>query len=91
MQVEPPVQTANNPLASKFALLDSIPGLKTGATIHESPVVPLPLIDMQAEDYEIPICGIQWWEDGEHYECLMDKGHKSPKHGQHGAVSKIDE
>ena len=40
---------------------------------------------------EIPICGRIWWEDGEHCECLMDAGHKSPKHGQNGMVRKLDD
>lgn len=35
---------------------------------------------------EIPICGKTWWEDGNHYECLMDKGHKEQKHGLRGMV-----
>lgn len=39
---------------------------------------------------EIPICGKTWWEDGEQYECLMDKGHKNPKHGMAGMVRKLD-
>jgi hypothetical protein len=38
---------------------------------------------------EIPICGKDWWEDGEHYECLMDKHHKNPKHGQAGMVRRL--
>ena len=40
---------------------------------------------------EIPICRFQWWEDGTAYECLMDKGHKSMKHGQRGMVRRVDE
>lgn len=39
---------------------------------------------------EIPICGKQWWEDGNHYECLMDKGHKEPKHGLGGVVMVVE-
>lgn len=35
---------------------------------------------------EVPICGKTWWEDGEHYECLMDKGHRESKHGMRGMV-----
>lgn len=38
---------------------------------------------------EIPICGKTWWEDGEQYECLMDKGHKELKHGMRGMVRVI--
>jgi hypothetical protein len=41
--------------------------------------------------YEIPICGFKWWEDGEQYECLMDKGHKITKHGQRGMVRRVDD
>jgi uncharacterized protein with PIN domain len=33
---------------------------------------------------EIPVCGKTWWEDGEHYECLMEKGHREQKHGLRG-------
>lgn len=40
---------------------------------------------------EIPICGKTWWEDGEHYECLMDAGHKEAKHGFRGMVRRIGE
>lgn len=40
---------------------------------------------------EIPMCMKTWWEDGEQYECLMDKGHKELKHGQRGMVRKIDQ
>lgn len=43
------------------------------------------------EKEEIPICMVDWWEDGEHYECLMDKGHRSVKHGLHGMVSTLDQ
>jgi hypothetical protein len=42
--------------------------------------------------YEIPICGFRWWEDGEQFECLMDKGHSVPtKHGRNGMVRRVDE
>lgn len=34
----------------------------------------------------IPICGKDWWEDGEHYECLMDAGHRETKHGMRDMV-----
>lgn len=40
---------------------------------------------------EIPMCMKTWWEDGELYECLMDKGHKELKHGQRTMVRKIDQ
>ena len=40
---------------------------------------------------ERPMCCIEWWEDGEHYVCLMDKGHKSVKHGLHGMVRTLDQ
>lgn len=39
---------------------------------------------------EIPICGKDWWEDGEHYECLMDHGHREQKHGMRGMVRRLD-
>lgn len=39
---------------------------------------------------EVPICGKDWWEDGEQYECLMDKGHKNLKHGQSGMVRRLE-
>lgn len=35
---------------------------------------------------EIPICGKKWWEDGEHFECLMDAGHREQKHGMRDMV-----
>lgn len=38
---------------------------------------------------EVPICGKDWWEDGEHWECLMDAGHKESKHGMRGMVRKL--
>lgn len=34
-------------------------------------------------------CDIKWWEEGEQYQCLMDKCHKNPKHGQFGMVRNI--
>lgn len=34
-------------------------------------------------------CGKTGWEEGEHYECLMTKGHKAIKCGQHGMVRNI--
>lgn len=40
---------------------------------------------------EILICGFKWWEDGANFECLMDKGHKIPKHGQRGMVRRLDD
>ena len=87
-QAEPTIQAVVNPLSAKLSLLASIPGLKTGATLDDSPIVPFR--DIESDHAEVPICLFDWWEDGEHYECLMDKGHKSPKHGQHGAVCKVD-
>jgi hypothetical protein len=52
------------------------------AAIESKPHAPEPEI-------EIPLCHKTWWEDGEQYECLMDKGHKNPKHGQFGKVINI--
>jgi hypothetical protein len=40
---------------------------------------------------EIPICHKDWWEDGEHFECLMDAGHREIKHGLHGMVRNLDD
>ena len=40
--------------------------------------------------HETPICGKTWWENGEQYECLMDKGHREQKHGLRGAVRRLD-
>lgn len=37
-----------------------------------------------------PICGKTWWEDGEHYECMMDKGHREQKHGLRGMVRVLE-
>jgi hypothetical protein len=39
---------------------------------------------------EVEFCGKTWWEDGEQYECLMDKGHKALKCGQRGMVRRIE-
>jgi hypothetical protein len=42
---------------------------------------------------DVPICAKTWWEDGEQYECLMDKGHREAllgKHGLRGMVQRID-
>lgn len=41
-------------------------------------------------NFEIPICGKDWWEDGDHFECLMDAGHREQKHGMRGMVRKLD-
>lgn len=38
---------------------------------------------------EVAICGKTWWEDGEHYECLMDAGIHA-KHGLRGMVRRLD-
>jgi hypothetical protein len=56
------------------------------------------MIESEQSDYllrtanlaEVPICGKTWWEDGEQYECLMDKGHKALKCGQRGMVRKVE-
>jgi hypothetical protein len=40
---------------------------------------------------ETPICGKSWWEDGEQYECLMDKGHREQKHGMRGMVRRLED
>ena len=64
------------------ALRDICAGKTNGqllaAVIHATPEV------------EIPICGKTWWEDGEQYECLMDKGHKEQKHGMRDMVRRLD-
>ena len=41
------------------------------------------------ERSEVPICGKKWWEDGEHYECLMEAGLHA-KHGLRGMVRRLD-
>lgn len=48
-----------------------------------SPFVSIPII-------EIPICGKDWWEEGDHFECMMDAGHREQKHGLRGMVRKLD-
>jgi hypothetical protein len=50
-----------------------------------------PEFSAQPASPEIAICGKTWWEDGENYECLMDKGHKALKCGQRGMVRNITE
>jgi hypothetical protein len=69
------------------ALRDICAG-KTNRLTYEETVAAVGLPE-NAE--EIPICGRIWWEEGDHWECLMDAGHKSPKHGQNGMVRRIDE
>lgn len=94
-QAEPRVSVPNdvgsNPTpSSKTSLLSSIPGLKTGASLKEEPLVPLHTASPVTAD-EVPMCLFAWWEDGEQYECLMDKGHRSTKHGQRGMVRHVVE
>lgn len=45
---------------------------------------------IDVEKAEISICAKNWWEDGEHYECLMDKGHKEQKHGMRGMFRRLE-
>lgn len=47
--------------------------------------------ELYLEPVEIPICGHKWWEDGANFECLMDKGHKTTKHGQRGMARRLDD
>jgi hypothetical protein len=51
---------------------------------------PAPFVGIPVYLSEITICGKTWWEDGEHYECLMDKGHREQKHGLRGMVRRLD-
>lgn len=59
-----------------------IPGVFLGSQLeqHEPEILP-----------PLSVCGKTWWEDGEQYECLMESGHRNPKHGQGGLSRKIDE
>lgn len=67
-------------------------GLATASSLLTDPDSAKPKVYVPAIDpVEIPICGKTWWEDGERYECLMDAGHKSPKCGQRGMVSRMEE
>lgn len=72
--------------ASKLSIALAIPGVSLGMS---KPTTPLP--DAQPTTAEVAICGYAWWEDGAEYQCLMDRGHKAAKHGQHGMVVKIGE
>lgn len=54
-------------------------------------------VEAEYTDYtvaEVPICGFEWPEETAEgffrFECLMDKGHKSSKHGQGGMVRKLE-
>jgi hypothetical protein len=38
-----------------------------------------------------PICGKMWWEDGERYECLMERGHLDRAHGVRGMVRRVEQ
>ena len=58
---------------------------QTIAKIEASPVVGIP-----ADWSEVDICGKTWWEDGEQFECLMDKGHREAKHGLRGMFRKLE-
>lgn len=66
-------------------LRDICAGKVAGVGVHER-MEQVPTTTVSAE---IPICGIEWWEESEHWRCLMDKGHKSFKHGMHGMVLNI--
>lgn len=79
-----------NDVKANLAALRSIPGIYRMADMVDGRVPPPPDVEsVRTTDAEIPICGIDWWEEGEHYECLMDRGHKSTKHGQHGMARNI--
>jgi hypothetical protein len=65
-------------------------GLAPASSLLTDPEAAKPKVNVAAvEPAEIPICGHKWWEDGERYECLMDAGHKNPKHGQKGLIHLI--
>lgn len=40
---------------------------------------------------DVPTCSKTWWEDGNQYECLMDKGHRDQKHGLRGMVRRLED
>lgn len=40
---------------------------------------------------EIPTCGKRWWEEGTHYECIMEAGHRDRKHGLRGMVQRLED
>lgn len=66
----------------------SIPGVSRGFASLDTAKVELPK-PASLISGEIPICGKTWWEEGENYECLMDKWHKNIKCGQRGMVRNI--
>lgn len=66
----------------------SIPGVSRGFASLDKDKVELPK-PASLVPGEIPICGKTWWEEGENYECLMDKWHKNIKCGQRGMVRNI--
>lgn len=72
------VEPRRNPL--------DIPGVFLGSQLGN-----LPAIEDDEPEPAREVCSHPWWEDGARYECLMDKGHKSPKHGLHGKARNIAE
>jgi hypothetical protein len=78
-QLKPNIRTLHDIFAGKKPL--------PPAQVGNLGVVPLSAFPSRVE---IPICGKTWWEDGEQYECLMDKGHKEQKHGMRGMVRRLD-
>jgi hypothetical protein len=76
-------------LSVKAALLATIPGLKTCATIDKP--LTMAVVESHNPSPEIPMCLKTWWEDGCRYECLMDKDHREIKHGQRGLLRRLDD
>lgn len=70
----------------------SIPGVSRGFASLDKAKIDLPK-PVALVAGEIPICGTRWREEMPEgwmmFECLMDSGHKNPKHGQHGMVRNI--
>lgn len=66
--IKPDMQALRDICAGK--LPSDMPSGATG--YNEEPII------------EVEFCGKTWWEDGEQYECLMDKGHPEAKVGKHG-------
>ena len=63
------------------------------ATAHTQVFFDSPIVEGNVSTWTRHICGKTWWEECEHYECLMDAGHREGlvgKHGLRGMVRKLD-
>lgn len=60
-----------------------------GSQVVASSAANHPYMGIERGSVEIAICGKTWWEEGEQYECLMDKGHKESKHGMRGMFRSV--